>query len=563
MTGSPFGIKQLSIGFAIVTLLFQFGLQFHLAKTDSQTTDEAIHLYAGYRELTRHDFNFSAEHPPLIRLLAALPLLILHPHDSSLAESPHVSNFFYHGRDEQRAISEAFLYQSGNNADQLLEWGRVPIIGLTVLLGLTIYCLAVKFWGWSGGMVALGLYVLDPTIAAHGHLITTDMGVAFFYLLATVSCWQFLKHPTWTRCVLFGVLVALALLAKFTSLILIPGIVVLFAYYLYSHPHDRTAWWPRVARTIVAVAVAWITIFSVYGANATLPPASDSLITDIESANVLPAPVNIDSASVTPAYNSVRHAAVPRDFFKGLIVVIAHSAYGHESFLLGKIATNGWWYYFPVLIVTKTPLITLLLFLGSAIVALKHKASRQTALFLLLSSGVFLAGALTSRANIGIRHILPLYPFLFILSGAIVMLFKKPTWVVHAGVGLLAILAAADFALASPSYLSYFNTAAGGSNNGYTIATDSNTDWGQDLKRIRDYIQVNNIDTPYLEYYWDGLSSVPYYGITSRYLTSWQPGNTGTIIIGASALQSGKFEWVKNLPLVDRITPSVFVYQVD
>ncbi len=554
--------KRISLALALVLLLFQFGMQVHLAKVDAETTDEGIHLFAGYTYLTRHILDFNSEHPPLVKTLAALPLLVLKPNQPP--DSPYwdkAQNFFYHGATEHRQLGEAFLYQSGNNADQVLFWGRVPMAGLTLLLGLTIYLASVRFWGWWAGLVSLSLYVFDPTMTAHGHLVTTDIGVSLGVLLTVLAFWRLLHRPVWHSAVLFGLALAVALLAKFTSIIVLPLLVLTGIWFMWRH-QSKPARRAFGRNLLLGLVVAWLMMVVVYQFQVKPAPPVTNLVATVQSVNSLRETVSSQAAGpITAVYNVVRYVAIPRDYVKGVLLLLAHVGSGQRAFLLGQTAVTGWWYYFPVLFLAKTPWPTLAILVAGVVVAVRQRKESPVGLYLFLVGLGYLAFAMTSRANIGVRHILPIYPLLFIVAGSVVAQKSKiiSVGLPSAMIGLLVL----GFAATYPYYLSYFNPLFGGTPNGYRVATDSNLEWGQDLKRIKAYVEAHNIQNPYLEYYWDGLSSPDYYGLKHRYLTDYQSGNPGYAIIGVTDLQTERFAWLKNYQPIDRITPSVFVYKLD
>src|SRR5579872_4004466 len=141
--------KYLLIGGSILVLVIQFFIQLNLAKTDSPTTDEPVHLSAGYTYVTTGDFRFNPEHPPLMKELAGLAIVHLHPNITPAMQAlwNNSSNYFYDNWHENREYGDMLLYQAGNNADALIFWGRLPIVILTLILGLSIFLIAFFEWG--------------------------------------------------------------------------------------------------------------------------------------------------------------------------------------------------------------------------------------------------------------------------------------------------------------------------------------------------------------------------------------------------------------------------------
>jgi 4-amino-4-deoxy-L-arabinose transferase-like glycosyltransferase len=239
-------------------------------------------------------------------------------------------------------------------------------------------------------------------------------------------------------------------------------------------------------------------------------------------------------------------------------MVIGHADSGQSSFLLGETSTTGWWYYFPTLIFLKTPVPALILVGFGLYFVVRYRSSNLLAGAMLLAAGVFLGVAMLSKANLGIRHIMPIVPLLFIITGYALTQMPKFKYLFMVLFAWMAI----SFIISYPYYLNYYNEFAGGSYNGYKIAADSNTDWGQDLKRIADYIHENNLSNVYLEYNWNGVSSLDYYLGKGNYkqLSSWTPGEKGYAIIGASAYDgSPEYQFLKNCDGLKQITPGVMM----
>jgi hypothetical protein len=224
-----------------------------------------------------------------------------------------------------------------------------------------------------------------------------------------------------------------------------------------------------------------------------------------------------------------------------------------NSFLCGRYSLIGWWYYFPLAMLFKTPVATLLsIALAFAVLFScrsntqdsKYELNRWTLMCLgvpFIMYGVF---SLTTNMNLGLRHVLPLYPFLFVVVGAAAsrawMYWKKKAC-------LIFILLASGLILESvasfPNYLSFFNVASGGARGGVRLLGDSNLDWGQDLKLLADWRQKNPDGNLYLCYF--GMADPAYYGIDYINLPGGYrygppvkfPTGPGIIAISATHLQ--------------------------
>jgi 4-amino-4-deoxy-L-arabinose transferase-like glycosyltransferase len=569
--------------FLCLLLLFvQLAVQVRLSSQDSQTTDEAVHLAAGYTYITRGDFRFNPEHPPLVKTLAALPLLALSPNINEKAEQVWQQagdTFFYDSWQENRIFGEEMMYNSGNNPDELIFWGRIPVVVLTFLLGLTLFLIAYRHWGGPAALVATSLYAFNPTVNGHGHLITTDIGLTLGFVLATYTFWQLLHDPSWRRAGWFGLAFGLALLTKHTAVILLPVFVVLLVAAGLNRTRSTSI--KQTATKIVgALALTAVVIWAGFGFRDVTVPASKSISEQVYSDNLKATQRLYPDASwgnsdqyqlkITELNDlrtkvgryDTKYAALqpiltilPGNYLKGVFLVIGHASNGHDSFLLGETSNKGWWYYFPLMIVFKTPLVALLLISAGIYLTVRNWRSSRLVQALTIAGGIYLLSAITSKANLGIRHIMPVLPFLFLIAGYATTLSHRYLRTSYVAISLLGLIYAATY----PFYLSYFNELAGGSRNGYQIATDSNIDWGQDLERIARHLEKNNIRQPYVEYGWLGNYALDHYLGKNQYqfLSDYKPGKSGYAVINVSAIYGQDFSFLSNCSSREFITPGV------
>lgn len=533
--------KRIYIILACVLLFFQLLIQINLAETDSQTSDEAIHLFSGYSYLTSGDFRYNVEHPPLMKEIAALPLLFIHPNipTSTIGYDNKFSNFYFFGDNQQIQVSSDFLYHSGNNSNQILFSGRVMMIILTLLLGVAIFSISSYFWGWGGGLIAVALYCFDPLINGHGHIVTNDLLLSLTTLLTLFAFWFFLQNPIWKRTVIFGVLLALAELSKFSAVILYPFIVVTLVIYVLWQKKGWKIFWLYVRKLVVVMVLVYIIILAGYGFKLTPPPAESSVTQAIINANNLVPGQIPESTFIDSSFNHIRYLLVPREYYLGLTAFLAHGTYGHAAYLFGNNSNTGWWYYFPVVFSAKTPIITLIIIAVALVCSFLRKNNRAFVVFLLGAVIFNLIFAMMSKVDIGLRHIMTIYPILFVFAGIIGERFY---------VFVLLFILFIQSMFIYPYYLSYFNILYGGSWNGYKVAVDSNLDWGQEGERIQKYINEHQLKNVYLEY-WNGHAE------------KFSPTKNSNLIIGATALLVGpKYTWLKGVNPTARITPSVFLY---
>ncbi|MFA6423430.1 MAG: glycosyltransferase family 39 protein [Patescibacteria group bacterium] len=558
--------KKVPFIVAAIFLLIQLTVQIVLAKNDSATTDEAVHLSAGYTYLVKNDFRFNPEHPVLVKTMVAAPLLALSPKIPNDSLYWNIAgNFFYDSWKENRAFGDDFLYGLGNNADLLIFLTRLPIMFLTLLLGISIFFISRKFWGDWAGVVSLGLFTFDPNFTAHGHLITTDIAISLGFLLSVYTFVNLLKNNKWLNIVMFAFALSFAFLVKYTSIILIPTLLILSLLYIYKQKirlRKIVDFWPKL---LVIIVIIWIMIISAYHFNFNLSPNTNSVSSAIKTSNLEltsldKTPVLESNGPVDKIYGYSHYFLIPRDYFKGLFMVISHVEAGHSSYFLGMTSKTGWWYYFPVLLLLKTPILTLIILSLSLFLYLKSKNKNIYYSLFYLSAPLFLLMSMTSKANLGLRHIFPIYPILFVMAGNIFQELKSKKNILFIFFGILII----QFILVYPNYIAYYNQFVGGSGNGYKIAGDSNLDWGQDLKRIKKYIDEKNIKNYYVDYEWGGDLSLKYYGIINKELpVDLSKKQDFYLIVSSNTLMSKEQYQIisKNNP-TSRITNSVFVYNL-
>jgi len=516
----------------ILILALQFFVLFYEAKYDSATTDENVHLPAGYTYLKFHDFRFNPEHPPLQKMLVAIPLMFqkINLPDDFNALWSEAGDFKTDTWKPARQFGEELLYSSGNNADQMILSGRLMTIMLTLTLTVAVYVISKSFWGTRGGLLSATLVAFEPIMLAHGKLTNTDISVTLFFLLSVWWMGNFFKKPNIKNTFIFGFLMGLLQLSKYTAIIFYPIAFVGLILWLYT---KKFAWKKELKKLflliILALAVHWVIITLAY-------------------------------------FPHIKFFYAP-DYIKGLVLVLGHVASGHSSFLMGEFNQSGWWYYFPLALVMKTSLISLVLLLGLMIVKIKRAFHFDFSLTLFsVSAIIFLLFSMTSKANLGARHLLAIYPLVFVLLGFwgyYISNLKIQISKLHFKIKNLIILLIILFMLESlavfPFHITYFSSLVG-TTHGYQYLLDSNYDWGQELKRIKIY-QTKELkgEKIYLDYWWDGDEAPAYYNIKYERLTPKMKDVKGIMVIGATSYMNKDYGWIRELPISSRIGNGVFV----
>lgn len=489
----------------------------------SPAFDEVAHLAAGYLYWTAGDFRFNAESGNLTQRWAALPLLF-----QDLAVPPpgypprRQANVWAVGRD--------LLFRLGNDAETMLFAARSMIALLSAALGALVYLWSRSLYGRPGAVVSLLLFVFSPTVLAHAGLVTADLAAAFFFLLSAGAMGRLLERATAGRLAAAGIAVAGLVLAKMSWPLVLPIAALLTGWRLARRPVWPVALRGRVVaaaslggRAAVAagagLAVTAVVVASVWAAYDFRAEEGGPFLHSWESRLE-------DSGVAAPAIRFARdHRLLPEAFLWGFAYTLA-TTQERDSFLNGEVSATGWSTFFPYAFLVKTPLPFLALLLMAMASARRGRGEWRTLpLWVLL--GVYGASAIASPLNLGHRHLLPLYPVLFIFAGRTGRWLAGP-WktkspagqAAAAAVAVLVVFFAADSWRIRPHYLSYFNAIAGGPANGYRHLVDSSLDWGQDLPALADWLAAEHPSRPvYAAYFGSALPA--YYGIEARWLHSY------------------------------------------
>ncbi|MEK7500741.1 MAG: glycosyltransferase family 39 protein [Patescibacteria group bacterium] len=597
--------SNLLAGLIIVTAVI---LAVFSVKNDAITTDESPHIPAGYSYLTQKDMRLNPEHPPLIKDMAALPLLFQKLNFD--AEHPSWKTNI----NDQWSFGPHFLYESGNNPDAIALGARLAVMLVFVLLGLMVYKWGRERLGAGPALLALALTVFSPNILAHGRYVTTDVGAAFAFLIALYCFVKFLTEPSKKHLLFAGLSFGAAQLLKFSLVLLVPLyvflIIVLYLVKQKLNPKTGRLW--KYLRALVLIfVIGFLVIWPVYQFHVwNYPPERQKA--DTESI--------LGSFPVRPLADlTVWMADKPllrpyAQYLLGLLMVSQRAGGGNTTYFMGEVSSTAWPSYFPTVYILKEPLpillaiSTLLLWTiirtiiktlrspnfqrslkirTSLLVELVDQASRwiqnNFTEFSWLAFIVFYwLSSVSGNLNIGLRHVLPTFPFIYLaIAWQTQKWFRAKSWlagrpfkILIASVLMLWYLA--ESLLTFPHYLAYFNELAGGPANGYKYVADSNLDWGQDLKRLRDFVERNGIEKIKVDYFGGGS---PRYYLGDRY-ERIDPNNPddrhGWIAVSATLLQGGRaravkgydrdttyYRWLDNYEPVAKIGYSIFVYRIE
>ncbi len=558
-------MKKLATWWAVTALVLicvtSFGLMFWASRTDSAIMDELAHIPAGYGYVHNLDYRLNPEHPPLIKALAMLPVLMfVQPTfpTNNVAWTSEVNG--------QWDMGAAFLYNSGNDAGAIIDTARVMPILVTILTIILVYFLARRLLGKLWALLPTFLFALDPSVLAHGHYVTTDVGAAFGVVLSLFFFVKYIDEPSTKHLWYAGLAFGVAQITKFSTPLLAPLFIFLF---IVLWLRDLAAQWrvtdaSRRAKTfflklchyawrcILIFAIGYVFIvypvYFLFTSGEPMTRQAADTATLLTSFATGPTPAGqmchgmrcLADADIWMAGNRVFRPVA--QYMLGVLMVLQRSDGGNTIYFLGHVVQSGGWIYFPTLFLLKEPIPTLIIVLfGLGLAAwwtikrslppggigikdriitylTLHFTEFSLAAFVVLYWGY----SMHSPLNIGIRHLMPTIPLIFILAAVV---WKK--WIMQIDFG--AALAAENFGtlarsflssltkyvflvlllawltletlFTAPHFLSYFNEIGGGTQGGYHFVTDSNYDWGQDLLRLQSWVnahpQVNKIAVDY------------------------------------------------------------------
>lgn len=543
--------KRHNLIIVVVSIIF-LGVSFLNANNDAATFDEIAHIPAGYSYLSEHEMRLNPEHPPLIKNFSAFPLLFMDLNFDTTGS-------FWTGElprkwDEgQWAAGRHLLWEAGNNPDKIVFWSRLPIAIISLLLGLFIFKWTREIAGTLAGLLAFILYSFDPNVLGHNHYVTTDIGIMAFLTFSFYYFLKFIKKPTWKNTFIGGFFLGLFFLAKFSSILALPifGLILIGYPLIKKLKHEESrfkTWFMYFAKGLVAFSLSLLIIWVVYFFN-TFNTSKETMAQLIDF-NAPQSDQNIKNVYTRQVLHSLNNANVTRplaEYGIGINYVFRRVAGGNGAYFLGEVSDSAFTAYFPTVFLLKEtlPLISLVILtslftLYQIFSAIKFKSKTvikdswkhfvswlrhgvvQYALFGFIVLYSYLS--ITGNLNIGLRHLFPIFPFIYILVAKKVHDFFKnfeshKLLLAKYILALLIIWVIAEPIINYPYYLSYFNQIAGGPKNGYHYVTDSNSDWGQDLKRFKKFLNEHpEIDKIRLNYFGGGN---PEYYLGDKFINWW------------------------------------------
>ena len=546
--------NSLMIKIATIFLLAViFLLPFFSAQNFSPASDEVTHLPSGYSYWKTGQITLNPQHPPFVKLIASFPLLFMDLKFDS--QDPDLSGPFKN----EWTFGKKFLIS--NDADRLLFWGRLPVMLLSVLLGLFIYKWASEMFSPKAGLLSLFLYAFMPNIIAHAQFVTTDLALASFSFIAFYYLWKFFKTNFNKHLIYSGLFLGLALSSKFSAVLFLPVVLFLIFIYAKSGRSDFNLVISRFIKiTATMIAPAFLVVYFSY---------------------LMPADLGF--------------------YLRGMSTVYADSNSNYNFYLNGQFSPDGWRYYFLEAFLIKTPIPALIAFAAALIFWKKININNRDKLFIFLPLVSFSIATSLKAHDIGVRYLLPAFPFLILYTGGLSKIIENCLPAGEAGklkttersravaymaiensrikikVGIILIFVLAGWYVFSaisiyPDYIAYFNEFVGGPANGYKYLDDSNLEWRHDLKRLAEY-QKKYSDTKMINSDFNIFFDPKYYGIKniipSTEKSVLNPSGKYAINIHflirlkelSRKLNDKNLDWLSLYQPIDRIGYSFWIYE--
>lgn len=519
--------------FIVAFLLgIMLGLGVNSMAHDSAIVDEVAHIPAGYSYLKYQYYRLNPEHPPLIKVLAGAPLQFMK------LSFPLKNPTWTTDVNGQWEAGWHFLYHDGNNAARIIFYARLPILILAIVFGFFLYRFCRQRFGVAVGLLALFFYALCPNIIAHARLVTTDLGAMAFITIAIFTYVKFLEKPSFKTGAWATIGFALAQLAKFSAVMLVPLYLIMIAVAVVawkSYGNWKKRLWVYGSGLVILGLSSLVLIWLAY------LPLTWHMPTDVQQrlvAGSLHSGWKQQLALKLVSYNHIFGIKALTQYILGVLMVFGRVVGGNTTYFLGHVSNQSFIWYFPFTYLIKTPISLLLLIIisiGVAIFRYLHKSPRKVwdnfkyfaqnhfmRLTAIIFIGLYVYTSISGNLNLGIRHLLPIFPFIFLLVAyEIVSILRsltiKKVWSMIVIFIFMIYYAFASFSI-FPSYIAYANELIGGPTNFSKYVTDSSVDWGQDLLRLQDYVKEHHIAHIAVDYF--GGGEPKYYFCVRKYDTS-------------------------------------------
>jgi hypothetical protein len=527
-----------------------------IAYRNSPTLDEVGHLTAGICVDRLGRLDLYRVNPPLVKAIAALPVLLCGPATDWKK--------YYAGDRPEWDIGNDFIVANGERAFWYFTLARWACISFSLLGGLVCYRWASDLYGRSAGLLALCLWCFSPNILANASLITPDAGAAAVGVAACYTFWRWLGAPRWSRAMVAGLTLGLAELAKMTWLVLYLVWPATWLVRFLSTAHGKGEGRRQATQLALMVAISLYVLNAAYGFEGTFRRLGSYRFVSGALGGPRGEWKDPHSGGNRFAGGLIGEVPIPLPchYLAGLDLQRRDFEQGTPSYLRGEQRRGGWWYFYLYALAVKEPLGTWCLVGLAAVLSVSRRYGPgwREELALLAPAAAVLVLVSSQSGLVYLRYALPIFPFTFIWVGKVTLSLRGRD---RAVAGLMAASLAWSIMSSLAVYplsMSYFNELAGGPAGGHRHLIDASIDWGQDLFRLKEWIDAHPEARPiYVDFH--GSVELENLGIKSDpYPASPQPGWYAVSVHRLHVAEGNKHF----LPLepLDRIGYSMNIYHL-
>ena len=509
---------------AAAVIVFAAWLQVAGLPRIAPTVDEPHHLVSGLAFWTEGDSRLSWGHAPLGNIIPAL-LAIPTAQRGDLSRLPQWP--------EARTweLATAYAQQNYGNFRSQLQRARLGVILLTVLMGIYTYAWCFEQFGQRAALFTLTLLLFNPTVLAHGRLMTNDLAITFCIVLAAGEFVRYLQRPGWGRLATMALATGAAFSTKWSAVALVPVFLAFGLHYAWRGRGRFAASMPRPRRLFRLVGeVVLVCLITIAFINASYRFQRtfwtvDHILSEPESPQLHArgyAGQMLEEESPLSSLPGWLRIPVPYSYLYGAINVKVLNKKGQKVWFMGELKQYGSLLYFPILIGAKTPPALLVLLVAGLFGALVRRQTPDLALAVPIGLGAtFLVLAMSANINIGVRHVLPVVAMLAVVAGVTAgdhwhlgggrRWFR---WVLRATIGILLLSTFVSTVVSRPHWLGYFNVFVGGRAGGHQLSIVGE-DWGQDIVDLANEVKRRQL-TPvaYAPYYPTQASELAFQGVS-------------------------------------------------
>ncbi|MFH1235113.1 MAG: glycosyltransferase family 39 protein [Candidatus Diapherotrites archaeon] len=507
------------------------------------TVDESVYIAGGYSYLKTGDFRANIEHPVLGKIITAIPLFFLNPSlpldRLNWAELEKGASGNYVG--SLYGFSADFFEINSASFFQIVFSERMVVLVLSVFLAIMVFLWSKDLFGWKAGLLSLFLFVFEPNIIAHSQIATLDMMLTVFVFASFYFAFAFARSGKLKFLALSALFISAAILTKYTALVFLPLLIMFLLLQRKEISKNRLGMFKGKSRALYFAFILAVLI-----------------IVPLLLTNLIYAFDNYGKPDV--------FGVIPARMFDGYTFMQNWVSGGREGFLLGEFRADMPEYFLMAfLIKTTIPFLVLLL---AAFYFFARKPELKIVSLLLPALAFFLAVSFFGKFYLGLRYVLPAFPFLFVFCGILLDEKTENSFLKGKNLTALLVLLLAFHAFSSlsiyPHYLSYFNESIGPQNAAKALS-DSNLDWGQDLYYFMDFVRANNIEkVDFIYFGW------PFYGANfpeAFYGPSCEPikgkiAISVTILTGRDSGEHKCYEWLRKETPKAKIANTIYYYEL-